>query len=101
VERADRPRGRPPAYVGGRRGLIAAGESGLEGWSITLTGTDGTNTTLTAGPSGDWSYTVPAHQAAAGTTTSAGKEVQQAASTQTGNTVDQSVSAGGSSVSAR
>jgi hypothetical protein len=81
-----------------QNGQLDAGENGLEGWSITLTGTDGTNTILTTGPSGDWSYTVPAHPAAAGTTTYTVKEVQQAGWTQTGNTVDQSVSAGGASV---
>ena len=49
-----------------QNGQFDAGEDGLANWSITLTGTDGTNTTLTTDNQGDWSYTVPAHSPAAG-----------------------------------
>ena len=81
-----------------QNGQFDAGEQGLKDWQVTLTGTDGTNTTLTTDNQGDWSYTVPAHNPAPGTTTYTAKEVQQAGWTQTGNTVDQSVSAGGATV---
>jgi hypothetical protein len=81
-----------------QNGQFDAGENGLANWSITLTGTDGTNTTLTTNAAGDWSYTVPQHAPSAGTTTYTVKEVQQAGWTQTGNTVDQSGAAGGASV---
>ena len=81
-----------------KNGQFDAGEKGLEDWKITLTGTDGTNTTLTTDNQGDWSYTVPAHSPSSGTTTYTAKEVQQAGWTQTGNTVDQSVAAGGATV---
>jgi len=81
-----------------KNGQFDPTESGLSNWSITLTGTDGTNTTLTTDNQGDWSYTVPAHSPSSGTTTYTVKEVQQVGWTQTGNTVDQSVAAGGASV---
>jgi hypothetical protein len=81
-----------------KNGQFDAGEQGLKNWSITLTGTDGTNTTLTTDNQGDWSYTVPAHNPSSGTTTYTVKEVQQAGWTQTGNTVNQSVAAGGATV---
>ncbi len=81
-----------------QNGQLDAGENGLANWSITLTGTDGTNTTLTTDDQGDWSYTVPAHSPSSGSTTYTVKEVQQAGWTQTGNTVDQSVTAGGATV---
>jgi hypothetical protein len=81
-----------------QNGQLDANENGLEDWTITITGTDGTNTSVTTDGAGDWSYTVPAHSPAAGTTAYTVKEVQQAGWTQTGNTVDQSVAAGGANV---
>jgi hypothetical protein len=81
-----------------QNGQLDAGENGLKDWTVTITGTDGTNTSVTTNGAGDWSYTVPAHAPDSGTTTYTVKEVQQAGWTQTGNTVDQSVAAGGASV---
>ena len=83
---------------GNKNGMRDAGEPGLKDWQVTIVGTDGTNTTVLTNGSGDWSYTVPAHAPAAGTTSYMVKEVQQAGWVQTGNTVDQSVAAGGASV---
>lgn len=83
---------------GNKNGQLDAGENGLKDWTITITGTDGTNTSVTTNGSGDWSYTVPAHAPAAGSTTYTIKEVQQAGWAQTGNTVDQSIAAGGATV---
>jgi hypothetical protein len=79
-------------------GQLDAGEVGLKDWSITITGTDGTNATVKTDASGDWSYTTTAHTPTTGSTVYTIKEVQQAGFTQTGNTVDQSMTAGGSSV---
>jgi hypothetical protein len=81
-----------------KNGQMDSGEPGLKDWVVTITGTDGTNTTVTTNGSGDWSYTVPAHAPAPGTTTYTAKEVQQAGWAQTGNTVDQSIAAGGATV---
>jgi hypothetical protein len=81
-----------------QNGQFDNGENGLANWSVTLTGTDGTNTTLTTDNQGDWSYTVSAHSPSSGTTTYTVKEVQQAGWTQTGNTTDQSTAAGGATV---
>jgi hypothetical protein len=81
-----------------KNGQLDAGENGLKDWTITITGTDGTNVSLTTNGSGDWSYTVPAHSPSAGSTTYTVKEVQQAGWTQTGNTVDQSIAAGGATI---
>ncbi len=83
---------------GNKNGMRDAGEPGLKDWQITIVGTDGTNTTVLTNGSGDWSYTVPAHAPAAGTTSYTVKEVQQSGWVQTGNTVDQSMAAGGASV---
>jgi hypothetical protein len=83
---------------GNMNGKLDAGEPGLQNWTITLVGTDGTNTTVKTDQNGDWSYTTTAHAPAAGTTSYTVKEVQQAGWVQTGNTVDQSVSAGGATV---
>ena len=81
-----------------KNGQRDAGEPGLSGWVITIVGSDGTNTTVTTNGSGNWSYTTAAHAPSAGTTTYTIAEVQQAGWTQTGNTVDQSMAAGGASV---
>ena len=80
-------------------GQLDAGEVGLRNWTITITGTDGTNTSVKTDANGDWSYTTQSHAPAAGTTTYTIKEVQQAGFVQTGNTVDQSIAAGGASAS--
>jgi hypothetical protein len=81
-----------------KNGQLDANENGLKDWRVTITGTDGTNTSVTTNGSGDWSYTIPAHAPSAGSTTYTIKEVQQSGWTQTGNTVDQSVAAGGATV---
>jgi hypothetical protein len=83
---------------GNQNGQLDPGEPGLKDWTITLTGTDGTNTSVKTDANGEWSYTTQAHASAAGTTTYTVKEVQQAGFAQTGNTVDQSMVAGGASV---
>jgi len=82
-----------------KNGKLDSGETGLKDWVISITGTDGTNTTVKTNGQGDWSYTIPAHAPAAGTTTYTVKEVQQAGYLQTGNTVNQSIVAGGASAS--
>jgi hypothetical protein len=81
-----------------KNGQRDPGEAGLSNWVVTIQGTDGTNTTVTTNAAGDWSYTTTAHTPSAGTTTYTLQEVQQAGWTQTGNTVDQSVTAGGATV---
>jgi len=82
-----------------KNGKRDSGETGLANWMIHLTGSDGTDETIATDTNGDWSYTVPAHNPTSGTTTYNVEEVQQAGFAQTGNTVDQSISAGGASVS--
>jgi SdrD B-like domain len=82
-----------------KNGQHDAGEPGLAGWTIRILGTDGTNTSVTTDGSGNWSYTTTAHAPSAGTTTYTVSEVQQSGFTQTGNAVDQSVAAGGATVS--
>ena len=81
-----------------KNGQLDAGEVGLKNWTITITGTDGTNTSVKTDANGDWSYTTQSHAPAAGTTTYTVMEVQQSGFVQTGNTVDQSIAAGGASV---
>jgi len=83
---------------GNQNGQLDAGEPGLKDWTITITGTDGTNATLKTDGNGDWAYTTSSHTPAAGTTVYTIQEVQQAGFTQTGNTVDQSMAAGGATV---
>lgn len=83
---------------GNQSGALDAGEPGLKDWTISLSCTDGTNVSVKTDANGDWSYTSPALAPAAGTTTCTVKEVQQAGYTQSGNTVDQSVTAGGATV---
>lgn len=83
---------------GNRNGQLDAGEPGLANWTITISGSDGTNTSVKTDASGDWSYTTQSHAPAPGTTTYTIAEVQQAGFTQTGNTADQSMSAGGATV---
>jgi hypothetical protein len=75
-----------------------SGEVGLAGWTIHIVGTDGTNDTVTTDASGDWSYTTKEHNASPGTTDYTVSEELKSGWAQTGNTVDQSVTAGGSSV---
>lgn len=82
-----------------KNGKRDSGETGLANWMIHLTGSDGTNETIATDANGDWTYTVPAHNPTSGTTTYNVEEVQQAGYAQTGNTTDQSIAAGGASVS--
>jgi hypothetical protein len=87
-------------YLDGNvNGKLDTGEPGLKDWTITITGTDGTNATVNTDGSGDWSYTTASHTPVAGSTTYTIKEVQQSGFVQTGNTVDQSIAAGGASAS--
>jgi hypothetical protein len=81
-----------------KNGQLDPGEIGLRNWTITITVTDGTNASVKTDANGDWSYTTAAHAPAAGTTTYTIKEVQQSGFVQTGNTVDQSIAAGGATV---
>lgn len=83
---------------GDKNGQLDAGEPGLQNWSIHITGTDGTDVTVHTDASGQWSYTTPSHAPTSGVTTYTVSEIQQAGFTQTGNTVDQSMSAGGATV---
>ena len=82
-----------------KNGQRDAGETGLASWTIHITGTDGTDTTVLTDANGDWSYTTGAHNPSSGTTTYTVVEVQKAGYAQTGNSVDQSLSAGGASAS--
>jgi hypothetical protein len=82
-----------------KNGQHDAGEPGLKDWVVTIQGSDGTNASVTTSGSGNWSYTTGAHAPSAGTTTYTVSEVQQSGFTQTGNTVDQSITAGGATVS--
>lgn len=76
-------------------GKLDSGEPGLKDWSINIVGTDGTNTSLLTNGSGQWSYTTSAHAPAAGTTTYTITETQQTGWVETGNTVNQTMTAGG------
>jgi hypothetical protein len=75
-----------------------SGEVGLAGWTIHIVGTDGINDTATTDANGDWTYTTKEHNASSGTTQYTVSEEQKSGWAQTGNTVDQSVTAGGSTV---
>jgi hypothetical protein len=81
-----------------KNGQRDAGEQGLANWSIHITGSDGTDNTIFTDANGDWSYTTGAHNSSSGTTTYSIEEIQQSGFAQTGNTVDQSIAAGGASV---
>jgi hypothetical protein len=81
-----------------KNGQRDAGEPGLKDWTVKILGTDGTNTSVMTNGSGDWSYTTPAFAPFAGTTTYTVSEVQQSGWAQTGNTVNQSITAGGATV---
>jgi hypothetical protein len=83
---------------GNQNGQLDPGEPGLANWTITIVGSDGTDTSVKTDASGDWSYTTQSHAPLAGTTAYTIQEVQQAGFTQTGNTVDQSMAAGGATV---
>jgi len=76
-------------------GRFDSGESGLAGWTIHIVGSDGTNVDVFTNAAGLWSYTVPAHFPSAGTTTYTISEVQQGGWTQTGNTFNDAITAGG------
>jgi hypothetical protein len=104
--KVQRGQGKVQSVLSGRKyldvnqnGQLDAGEPGLKDWSITIAGTDGTNATVKTDASGDWTYTTSSHTPAAGSTVYTIKEVQQSGWIQTGNTVDQSMAAGGASVS--
>lgn len=73
------------------------GENGLAGWEIQIT-CDGTTVSVFTDADGDWSYSTPLQSPTSGTLTCTVSEVQQPDYLQTGNTVDQSMSAGGASV---
>jgi hypothetical protein len=81
-----------------KNGRRDTGEPGLKDWTVKISGTDGTNVSVTTNGSGDWSYTTGTSTPAAGTTTYTVNEVQQAGWVQTGNTVNQSISMGGATV---
>jgi hypothetical protein len=81
-----------------KNGQRDAGEPGLKDWTVTITGTDGTNVSVMTNGAGDWSYTTGPISPSSGSTVYTVTEVQQAGWAQTGNTVDQSISAGGASV---
>lgn len=81
-----------------KNGQRDAGEPGLKDWSVTISGTDGTNVSVTTNGAGDWSYTTGTMTPSPGTTTYTVSEVQQSGWVQTGNTVDQSTAMGGASV---
>ncbi|MDP9492025.1 MAG: hypothetical protein M3P42_07495 [Actinomycetota bacterium] len=81
-----------------KNGQRDAGEPGLKDWSVTISGTDGTNVSVTTNGAGDWSYTTGTTTPSPGTTTYTVSEVQQSGWLQTGNTVDQSTAMGGASV---
>jgi hypothetical protein len=76
-------------------GRFDGGEAGLSGWTIHISGTDGTNVDVLTDGAGLWSYTVPAHFPSAGTTTYTINEKQQGGWTQTGNTFNDAITAGG------
>jgi hypothetical protein len=82
-----------------KNGQFDPGELGLQGWTITIVGTDGTNTTVTTDSAGNWLYTTPSHLATAGTTTFTISEVLQSGWKETGNTVNQSIPSGGANAS--
>lgn len=83
---------------GNQNGRLDPGEPGLANWTITIAGSDGTSTSVKTDATGDWTYATQSHAPAAGTTVYSLQEVQQAGFTQTGNTVDQSMAAGGATV---
>lgn len=80
-------------------GQFDTGEQGLKNWVIQITGSDGTNTTVKTDSSGNWTYTTAAHSPTTGTTTYTISEVLQSGWTETGNTVDQTMAAGGATAS--
>ena len=82
-----------------KNGQRDAGEPGLKDWTVNIVCTDGTNVSVLTNGAGDWSYTTGTITPAPGTTTCTVSEVQQAGWAQTGNTVDQSIAAGGATVS--
>jgi hypothetical protein len=75
------------------------GEAGLAGWVIHITGSDGTAVDVVTDASGDWSWTSKEHSPTTGTTSYTVSEELKTGWMQTGNTVDQSVAAGGATVS--
>jgi hypothetical protein len=70
-------------------------EMGLSGWEIKINGVVETTTDS----NGDWSFCTPEADPTTGTTQYTIEEVQQTGWKQTGNTVDQSIPAGGATVS--
>src|SRR5215216_1992021 len=100
-----RQAGKVQAVLSGAKYLDASpygqrdGEAGLPNWSIHIVGTDGTDVHVTTDANGEWSYTTKEHNASTGTTQYTVSEELKTGWAQTGNTVDQSVAAGGASVS--
>ncbi len=74
------------------------GEAGLAGWQIRITCSNGINTTVTTAADGSWSYATPLVDPVAGSVTCTVSEIQQPDWLQTGNTLDQSSSSGGATV---
>jgi hypothetical protein len=81
-----------------KNGQRDAGEPGLKDWTVKISGTDGTNVSVTTNGAGDWSYTTGTSTPSPGTTTYTVSEAQQAGWLQTGNTVNQSIAMGGATV---
>jgi hypothetical protein len=85
-----------------KNGQLDGGEVGLQGWTITIDPTPGSNpgddSTVTTDSDGNWSWCETAHDLADGTTTYTISETLQNGWRQTGNTVDQSIALGGASV---
>jgi hypothetical protein len=77
-----------------RNGRLDAGEPGLAGWQIRIQG-GAINTVVTTDPNGNWSFTTPAAQPQAGTTSYSVCEVGQTGWQQTGNTTNQSTASTG------
>jgi hypothetical protein len=77
-----------------KNGQLDPSEVGLGGWKVEIDGTVQATTDV----NGDWSFCVPSHDPSTGTTAYVINEVQQDGWEQTGNTVDQSIAAGGATV---
>ena len=83
---------------GNLNGRFDSGETGLAGWTIHITCTDGTTADVVTDASGEWEWTSKEHNAASGTTTCTVSEVLKPGWAQTGNTVNQGTGAGGATV---
>jgi hypothetical protein len=100
-----RSAGKVQTVLSGRKYLDAnlngrydSGESGLAGWTIHISCSDGTTADVFTDANGDWSWTGKEHNATSGTTTCTVSEVLKPGWVQTGNTVNQAIGAGGATV---